>query len=246
LERVKASPADQRRLLDLADLDARIGRAQRAKANPPHAVRVRELVAERASHAQELSTLLGARDDLRTELSRIESDVEVVEARSRRDAERLAASSNPKQAQSLESEISALARRRSDLEDAELEIMERIEQADAGVAAQEALIAQVNDEGARLSAEGKMAVAAASAELDAAGRDRVAVAGDIPADLLATYDRLAVRGVGAGLLRRGTCEACRMVLSGTDISALRQASDDDVRTCPECGAILVRTEESGL
>ena len=37
-----------------------------------------------------------------------------------------------------------------------------------------------------------------------------------------------------------------MVLSGTDLQALRQAADDDVVTCPECGAILVRTDESGL
>lgn len=243
---MKASLVDQRRLLDLAELDARISRAERAKTSPPHAARVRELVAERSALSQELSAQLGTRDDLRAELSRIESDVAVVEARSRRDADRLASSSNPKEAQGLESEIVALARRRSDLEDSELEIMERLEQADESVSAQEALIAQVNDEGARLSAEGKAAVTAAVAELEAAGRDRAAVAAGIPADLLAAYERLATRGIAAGLLRGGTCEACRMVLSGTDISAIRQAADDEVVTCPECGAILVRTEESGL
>jgi predicted nucleic acid-binding Zn-ribbon protein len=37
-----------------------------------------------------------------------------------------------------------------------------------------------------------------------------------------------------------------MVLSGTDLNTIRQAQDDDVVQCPECGAILVRTEESGL
>jgi uncharacterized protein len=37
-----------------------------------------------------------------------------------------------------------------------------------------------------------------------------------------------------------------MVLSGTDLSTIRQAAADAVVTCPECGAILVRTEESGL
>jgi uncharacterized protein len=243
---VNAAPADQRRLLDLADLDARLRRAEHAKSHPPHAARVRELVAERTALTQELSTLLGARDDLRAELARIESDVEVVEARSRRDTERLAASTNPKEAQGLESEIAALARRRSDLEDGELDVMERLEQADVGVAAQEEKIAAVNAEGARLSAEGKAAVAQADAELGAAGRDRAAVAGALPVDLLTMYDRLAARGIGAGLLRRGTCEACRMVLSGTDLSSIRQAAADAVVTCPECGAILVRTEESGL
>lgn len=243
---MNAAPADQRRLLDLAELDARIRRAAHAQANPPHAARVRELVAERTRLTQETSVQLGTRDDLRAELGRIESDVAVVEARSRRDSERLAASTNAKQAQGLESELAALARRRSDLEDGELEIMERIEAAEAAVAAQEALIAQVNDEGTRLSAEGKAAVARAAAEHELAVRDREAVAHSIPGELLAAYDRLAARGVGAGLLREGTCEACRMVLSGTDISMIRRAADDAIVNCPECGAILVRTPDSGI
>ena len=37
-----------------------------------------------------------------------------------------------------------------------------------------------------------------------------------------------------------------MVLSGTDLNAIRQTPEDEVVTCPECGCILVRDEESGL
>ena len=77
-------------------------------------------------------------------------------------------------------------------------------------------------------------------------RDRAAVSATIPPALLALYDRAAVRSSGAALLRRGTCEGCNMVLAGTDLQALRQASVDDIVTCPECGCILVRAEDSGL
>ena len=77
-------------------------------------------------------------------------------------------------------------------------------------------------------------------------RDRAALAARVPAELLGLYDRLAARGVGAGELRQRTCGACHMVLSGTDLQTLRQADDDEVVMCPECGAILVRTPESGL
>jgi predicted nucleic acid-binding Zn-ribbon protein len=68
----------------------------------------------------------------------------------------------------------------------------------------------------------------------------------IAQDLVTLYDRLAARNPGAALLRARTCEGCRMMLSGTDIAAARQAAEDVVLTCPECGCILVRTEESGL
>ena len=243
---MNASPADQRLLVDVAALDARIRQADHARKNPPQAARVQELLADRQTISQELTTRLGVRDDLRTELSRIESDVAVVDARAARDAERLASSSNPKEAQGLESELASLARRKSDLEDSELELMERLEQADAAVAEQQARIADINARGAELSAEGKRIVAEATAAFDAASRDRGAVAASVPADLLARYDQLAARGNGAALLRARTCEGCRMVLAGTDLQVLRQAAPDAVVTCPECGCILVRDDESGL
>jgi predicted nucleic acid-binding Zn-ribbon protein len=243
---VNADPAEQRRLLDIADLDARIRRAEAARRNPPQAARVQELVAQRTTQTQELARLIGLRDDLRSELARIEADVAVVDARAERDAQRLAASANAKEAQGLESELASLARRKDDLEDAELSVMERLEAAETDVAVQEALIAQTQAEGARLSAEAKAAVADAERDLDAAQRDRAAVAASVAAELIGLYDRLSARGNGAGLLRRGTCEACNMVLSGTDLSAVRSAASEAVVHCPECGAILVRTEESGL
>lgn len=243
---MNASPADQARLVEVAQLDARIRQADNARKNPPQAGRVQELLGRRQELSQELTIRLGARDDLRSELARIESDVAVVDARAARDTDRLAASSNSKEAQGLESELGALARRKSDLEDAELAVMERLEVADAAVAEQEALIAATNAEGAELSAEGKRAVAEATAAFDAATRDRAAVAGAVPADLLGMYNRLALRSAGAAFLRRRTCEGCHMVLAGTDLQVLRQAAEDDVVTCPECGCILVRDGESGL
>ena len=172
---MNASPADQRRLVEIAELDARIRQADHARKHPPQTARVQELLARRQELSRELSVRQGARDDLRIELSRIESDVAVVDARAARDAQRLTSSTNSKEAQGLESELASLARRKSDLEDAELEVMERLEQADAAVAEQEALIAETNAEGGRLSAEGKQAVADSTTTFEQASRDRAAV-----------------------------------------------------------------------
>ncbi|QAY61330.1 DNA-binding protein [Microbacterium protaetiae] len=243
---MNATPAQQKALLDVADLDTRIRQADQARRNPAQAARVHELVTRRQQLTQELTARQGVRDDLRTELKRIESDVAVVDARRERDLERLNAASNSKDAQGLESELASLARRKSDLEDGELEVMDKLEQAEAAVAEIEAQIAEVNDEGARLSSAGKAEVAEATSRFETATRDRAAVAGTLPAELVAFYDKVATRSVGAALLRRQTCEGCRMMLSGTDLSVIRQAAEDAVLTCPECGCILVRTEESGL
>ena len=243
---MNATPENQRTLLDIADLDRRIAQAERARTKPSQAGRISELVAIRQDQLRELTALAGTRDDVRTELKRLESDVAVVEARRNRDAERLAASTNPKDAQALEHELASLARRQSDLEDAELDVMGRLEEAEAVVAAQQALLDTTTAEGSALTAQAKADVAAATDLGAQLARDRAAVAETVSPALLAEYDRRAKNSAGAALLTRGTCEGCRILLPSTDLNDIRRAADDLVVSCPECGCILVRTEESGL
>ncbi|KJQ54647.1 zinc ribbon domain-containing protein [Microbacterium sp. SA39] len=243
---MNASPENQRTLLDIADLDRRIAQAERARTQPSQGARITELVAIRQEQLRELTSLTGVRDDVRTELKRLESDVAVVEQRRNRDAERLAASTNSKDAQALEHELASLARRQSNLEDAELDVMGRLEEAEAAVAAQQALLATTTAEGTALTSQAKADVAAATDRGAELARDRAAVVATVPADLLAEYTRRAANSAGAALLTRATCEGCRMVLPSTDLNDIRRAKDDLVVFCPECGCILVRTEESGL
>lgn len=243
---MNAAPEHQRTLLDVADLDRRIQQAELARSRPAQAARINELAQTRQEQLRELTTLTGVRDDVRAELGRVESDVVLAEQRRARDAERLAAATSPKDAQALERELASLAKRLGDLEDVQLEVMARLEEADAAVAAQQAAIHTTTAEGTELTVQAKAAVAAAANEADAMARDRAAIVERLPGELMAEYSRRAARGPGAGLLRGGTCEACRMVLAGTDLNAIRQAAPDALVSCPECGAILVRTEESGL
>lgn len=243
---MNASPAEQRALLDIAALDRRARQLETTRRTPPQAARIAELSAQRTVQAHELSIRSGVRDDIQVELTRIESDVKVAEARRDRDAARLASSTNPKDAQALEHELGSLAKRLSDLEDAELDVMERLEQADASIAAQKNLIDVTSREGSELTTAARTLVADATAEIERIARDRAAIASSLPAGLAAYYDKVAQRSSGAALITRRMCEGCRMELSGTDLHALRAAPDDVIITCPECGCILVRTEESGL
>lgn len=242
---MKASQADQRILLDVADIDRRLKHAEHQRTNPAHRARIAELASQRAVQTQELMQRIGVRDDLKAEIGRIESDVATARARRERDKDRLT-SASAKDAIALENEITNLAKRLNDLEDAELEAMEKLETAEASVAEQEAVIAETNAEGSRLTSEAKAQVADATTAVEQLRRDRDAVAGTVPEALLAQYDRLARSGNGAGLLHARMCEACRMELSGSDLAEVAAAASDDVLFCPQCGAILVRTDESGL
>ena len=78
--------------------------------------------------------------------------------------------------------------------------------------------------------------------------ERTKVVPEIPADLLALYDKLRADhdGVGAAALHQRRCEGCRMQLNPNDIGKIREAAPDAVLRCEECRRILVRTPESGL
>jgi uncharacterized protein len=141
-----------------------------------------------------------------------------------------------------------LARRQSALEDVELEIMERVEGASAAVA-------QLTEERDALAQERETIatsvheqLAAIDAERRLVDEQRMIIAADIPADLMALYDKIRADhgGLGAAPLHRGRCEGCRLTLPPNEIEAMRAAPPDDVIRCEECRRILVRTPESGL
>lgn len=243
---MNASEIDQHALLDLAEIDRRTAAAQHRASNPPEAARVKELIAERSGLLGELVFRREALDAANTEVARLETDIATTKHRRERDLERMNQQSDAKTAASFEHEITSLENRIARLENAELEAMERVEEAAASLAQQQARIDAVTAEGQQLSTQAKDAIADAKDEIERLAGERRAITVRLPEPLLAQYERLAQRGVAAGHLQHGTCGACQMVLSSTDLNALRALPDETVANCPECGAILVRTETSGL
>ncbi len=245
---MKAEPAVQRRLLDLAEADGELARlAHRRRTLPEHAQLADAEAAVRKARDKlvEVETVAG---DLDRDIRRLERDVEGVRARTDRDNALLSgAGIGAKQAIELQHELETLARRQSVLEDEQLEVMEQREAVGVDVEHSRGVLAadeQTVDEivGRRDSA---------LADLDAAEagrrRDRGEIAVNLPADLLVLYDRRREqRGTGAAALLQRRCQACRLELDRTALSGLRSAPADDVVYCEECGVILVRTPESGL
>jgi hypothetical protein len=68
--------------------------------------------------------------------------------------------------------------------------------------------------------------------------------GEVPAELLALYDRIRAGhgGIGAAEFVGNECGACRLQMIPADLAAVRAAPVDEVLRCEECGRILVRTE----
>lgn len=243
----KASPADQALLLDLQRLDTTAQQlAHRARQLPENA-QLAEYEKQTAALRVRLTSEEAVFEAARRELTRVESDVTVVEARIARDRERLQSSSSPKDIQALEQELTALASRQSNLEDIELEVMDRVEQTSAVVAGTESELDAIAASKAELATSREASLAQIESERGHAIADRETIAGRIPADLLALYERQRERyGVGASHLRARVSSASGVELTGSDLAAVRSAAPDDVLLCPDSQAVLVRTDESGI
>lgn len=244
---LKADPADQELLLELQAIDTRLQQLAHRVQTLPESARVIELTGEREVLQRTLTDQTGAWEDAQAELRRTEADVEVVEARIARDSERLQASASVKDVAALEQELAALAKRKSDLEDIELAVMETAEEREGELATTRAALAELDERIQQATMERDAALGDAGAEREKAAADRAALAGRLPADLLALYEKQRERyGVGASLLRGGVSLASGVALNASDMSTVRAAAPDDVLLCPDSSAILVRTAESGL
>jgi uncharacterized protein len=246
---VKASPEAQLKLLELAELDAELGRLENRRRTLPEAQEYERIEARGAELRDESAALEARQSDLQREQLKAERDVDQVRARIERDRGRLDAGqvSSPRELESLQSEIASLAHRQSDLEEIVLEVMERGEEAAQRLNA-------ISQERATLAGERESVGARRDAVLGEVGeqavkasQQRAMIAAGIPGDVLALYDRLrAQHGVGAAVLRRGRCEGCHLSLNAGDLARIRVAAPDEVMRCEECRRILVRTPESGL
>jgi predicted nucleic acid-binding Zn-ribbon protein len=245
----KAPQADQLRLLDVQAIDTRIDRAVWRREHLEAAARLAELREQRQRAGESLAMAVAELGDVQRELAREEAEVEKVKARRQRDQTLLdAGAGGAKELVALQHELEALGRRLSDVEDAQLEIMERVDAAerlaDAARAVVEALDRNIGEVGAQVDA----AYAEIDAEVAALRGERSAAAEGLDAALVTLYERIRASrgGVGAAALRARRCEGCSLVLNPADLEHIRVASPDEVIRCEECGRILVRVEDSGL
>lgn len=242
-----APAADQRRLLDVQALDTRLAQlAHRRRTLPEHAA-LEALEQRRAAVADQLVAARTIAADVQRELAKAEADVEQVRQRAARDQAHLdSGRGSAKDLQGLQHELQSLARRQAELEDVELEVMERAEQAEAAQRSLETTSAELDAERAALVERRDAALAEIDEQMRAVQAERDAAAAGLDAGLMSLYEKVREQsgGVGAAALRGRSCEGCRLELNQTDLQRIRSAGEDEVVRCEECRRILVRVPEA--
>jgi predicted nucleic acid-binding Zn-ribbon protein len=247
---LKADPFAQLKLLDLQQVDASLDQMAHRLRTLPELAALAELAERSTEVSDRYGRLKTEVDDLGRAQRKADADVEQVRDRRTRNQARIEGGlvSDPKQLQAMQHEIATLDRRIGDLEDTELEVMERLEEATAELSRLGEELARIEAEAGELTRSRDDAIAEIGNRRSEATAERDLLASDIPADLLALYEKLRSQldGVGVGALQHGRCGGCRLNVGAADLARMATAPSDEVLRCEECNRILVRTSESGI
>jgi predicted nucleic acid-binding Zn-ribbon protein len=231
-------------LLAVQERDTEIDQLRHRRATLPARTTLADLENAGVALASRLAEVSAERGDFEDRRAELEKEVSELEQRLK-DLDRRMRSGEVTATRELTAMVEqsdSLKRRRTGLEDEELELMVALEPLDEE-------LADVGRRGTELSQqiEGlRVELAQAETELDrelaAATEDRELAASGLPDNLMATYERLRQRlgGVGAARLVGSSCSGCHLVLSATEVDRIRRESPDALILCEQCGRILVR------
>lgn len=237
---MKLDKAGQSALLKLSQVDLEI---EQIKSEINKAISSKELSDARVELAQASEDLLAARtafENLSMEQRKADDNLHLVEERIERDRTRLNQTSSPKDAQGMQSEIESLLKRKEELEDVELGILENLEKA------QEALneVTQKREQISATIDKLQSEIQTHVDELKTRGRklsaDKETLTAKVSADVLTRYQALAAKQIAVGVVENRACSACRMGLTASTIDSLASLAEDELGSCPECLAMIVR------
>lgn len=244
---MKAEVAQQRSLLDLAELDAELVRLTHRAANLPERKEHERIRADHSAAGDRAAALQIALEDVDTQAARLEAEIDAVRQRQDRDRALLDSGTvNSKQVADLQHELETLQRRQASLEESLLELLEQREGLQAQYDAESAVVGGLRADLSGAEQTLNEALGDIESTRDQRSGRRGELAATLDAELLALYERQrASAGVGAGPLRGHQCGACRIEIDRGQLAKISAAPIDDVLRCPECNAILVRVKDFG-
>lgn len=240
---MKASPSDQRSILNIARFDQQLISLRHKAANLPELAELSSTTIK-ANNARDLRIAAETElSDVKRELARAEGDVEQIVSRIVRDEARLnGGSASPKELEQLQHEVGTLGARRAELEEIELEIMMRVDTINERITALKSEEAEHAAVIADLEIRKENALTIIQSDIDLITKDRAETVQGIEKSLVDLYEKIreTTGGAGAAALSAGSCSGCNLSINAVELKRVSELTDDEVVRCEECRCILVR------
>ena len=239
---MKASPSDQRQILDIQRHDLALTALAHKLATLPE-ITALSAATVKSNNTRDLRIAAETElSDVNRELKRAEGDVEQVVARLQKDETRLnSGTATPKELESLQHEVVSLNARRAELEEVELEVMLRVDGIKARIDELKELEVMLATEIAELTDRKNVASLALESESAQLVTERVATVASVDKALYDLYEKIrSGGGAGAAALQGGQCLGCNLSINAIDLKRMLDSAEDEVIRCEECRCILVR------
>lgn len=229
-------------LLALQEIDSRADAVSYRREHHPAVAALADAKRRLAELAQAVRPDWEAREAARTERDRLEGEVAEVGRHIESVRGKLFGGTvgNPRELQALQADLDAAQVRQSQLEDAELAVMEEIERLDGVIATAEAARNEIRQAGQAATQELTAVEGQGAAELAELATSRARVVDVIAADLLRTYEQVRTRlgGVAVARLERGQCGGCHLSIPAAEVARIRRELAS-AALCEQCGRILI-------
>ena len=190
--------------------------------------------------SSELNAKRTAHEELERDLRRLTEEQQLISKREEQDRARLKTTAVARDAIGLQHELETLAKRAASLSEQAQGLRDEIARSSSE---QSELQTQRDDLDEASSAERDRAKAELADLKNEHLLNREKIAGikaRIEEELLSYFERRAERGLAIGKLRSNACGACNMNLNAAAMATLNHIPGDELSTCPECQAILIR------
>lgn len=240
---IKATPSQQRRLVDLQEVDTAIRQLEHRRANLPEQKALDENADTLERVAGEYATNREEQSKLELRQKRLEDEIATVDSRRKSEEGRMYSGliTSEKEVDAIRGELSSLRSRKSDLEDELLEVMERREDVEGMVASLKERHAELEGNVASLTSSRDEAATDIDAELEQRRKERNAISAELPEEVVRFYEDLLSRKAGLAVaeLSGRTCMGCRLQLTAMEMEEAHKAAQRGLARCEQCGRIIV-------
>jgi uncharacterized protein len=239
---MKAKVESQRLLLDLNSIDQSISKLDYQKKNHPQLMKITELTARVPSIEASIVENDSLITETKKEVSKAEIDVENISKRVQKDKERLSSSdTSAKDLTQLQHEIGTLESKQKELEEVQIEFLEKVEDLEHKKRGLQDILAQLKYEISSLNTLIKNDFSKANNEITVFATKRNQVISKIDKPLAELYEKIRLEhGIGAGLFIHGSCSTCQLQISSAEIDKINALDSEEVIRCENCRGILVR------
>jgi predicted nucleic acid-binding Zn-ribbon protein len=230
-------------LLAVQDLDTSMDQHRHRRRNLPEREQLAALEAESQAAGAEAGRLGEQRDAVAEREAEVEAELAATEQRAAAVSRRLYGGevSASRELQAMAADVENLTARASELEDQGLVLLEEREPLDNRMGELESQLSELDSRRRDVADTVAAAEAVIDEQIAELEKDRENAASAVPAELLATYERLRTRlgGIGAARLIGNRCDGCHLALAAAELDRIRRLAPGQVVTCEQCSRILV-------